>query len=138
MEVNYFISMKMTCGTASAQFLIIRNKVQYKHESPVIKKNHIKEKKQFCNSIQSNLSMWSVTCIKRSHFSCPFIDNFIRTKPLLRGHMSYKATFSLSQRWPLNTGLTVHVLLLDYDNLHTNHNFLEYTVDVISKFSTEF
>ena len=27
--------------------------------------------------------------------------------PLLRGHLSYKATFSLSQRWPLNTGLTI-------------------------------
>jgi hypothetical protein len=27
--------------------------------------------------------------------------------PLLRGHLSYKATFSLSQRWPLNTGWTV-------------------------------
>ena len=37
--------MKMTCGTASAQFLIIRNKVQYKHESPVIKKKSHQRKK---------------------------------------------------------------------------------------------
>ena len=29
------------------------------------------------------------------------------TEPFLRGHRSYKVTFSLSQRRPLNTGLTV-------------------------------
>jgi hypothetical protein len=29
-------------------------------------------------------------------------------EPLLWGHLSYKANFSLSQRWPLNTGLTVY------------------------------
>jgi hypothetical protein len=29
--------------------------------------------------------------------------------PLLRSHLSYKAIFSLSQRWPLNTGLTVYM-----------------------------
>ena len=28
--------------------------------------------------------------------------------PFLRGHLSYAVTFSLSQRWPLNTGLTVY------------------------------
>ena len=48
-----------------------------------------------------------VTCIERSPFSCPVTENFIWNEPLLRGHLSYKATFSLSQRWPLNTGLTV-------------------------------
>jgi hypothetical protein len=31
-------------------------------------------------------------------------------EPLLRGHLSYKATFSLSERWPPNTGLTVYEL----------------------------
>ena len=41
-----------------------------------------------------------------SLFSCPIIENFIWIDPLLRGHLSYKATFSLSQRWLLNTGLT--------------------------------
>jgi hypothetical protein len=46
--------------------------------------------------------------IWRSHFSCLVIDNFIWIEPLLRGHLSYKDTFSLSQRWPLNTGLTVY------------------------------
>ena len=49
-----------------------------------------------------------VTCIKRSHFSCPFIEDFIWIEPLLRGHLSYTATFFLSLRWPLNTGLTVY------------------------------
>ena len=49
----------------------------------------------------------AVTCIKRAPYSCPFIENFILIESLLRGHLSYKATFSLSQRWPLNTGLTV-------------------------------
>ena len=49
-----------------------------------------------------------VTCLKRSPFSCPAIEHFIWIKPLLRGHLSYKATFTLFQRWPLNTGLTVY------------------------------
>jgi len=31
-------------------------------------------------------------------FSYPVIENFIRIEPLLRGHLSYKATFSLPQR----------------------------------------
>ena len=35
--------------------------------------------------------------------------NVIWLESLLRGHLSYKATFSLSKPWPLNTGLTVHV-----------------------------
>jgi hypothetical protein len=30
---------------------------------------------------------------------CPVIENFIWIEPLLRGHLSYKATFSLSQVW---------------------------------------
>jgi hypothetical protein len=45
---------------------------------------------------------------KRSPFSCFITENFIWIEPLLRGHLSYKATFTLSQRRPLNTGLTVH------------------------------
>jgi hypothetical protein len=51
-----------------------------------------------------------VNCfIKRSPFSCPVIENFIWIEPLLRGHLSYKAICSLSQRsWPLNTCLTVY------------------------------
>jgi hypothetical protein len=41
-------------------------------------------------------------------FSCPVIEKYILIEPLLRGHLSYKATFSSSQRGPLNTGLTIH------------------------------
>ena len=50
--------------------------------------------------IQSNLM---VTSIKQSHvlkghiYVCPVIENFIWIVPLLRGHLSYKSTFSLSQ-----------------------------------------
>ena len=50
----------------------------------------------------------AVTCIKRSPFNYPVIANFIWIEPILRGHLSYKATFSFSQWWPLNTGLTVY------------------------------
>jgi hypothetical protein len=45
-----------------------------------------------------------VTSIKQSPafkghlFFCPVIENLIRIEPLLKGHLSYKATFSLSQR----------------------------------------
>ena len=38
---------------------------------------------------------------------------------MLRDHVSYKAAFSLLQRWPLNTGLTVHKRLwLKMDDLY--------------------
>ena len=44
-----------------------------------------------------------VTSIKQSpvlkgHLFLVLSENFIRIEPLLRGHLSYKATFSLSQR----------------------------------------
>jgi hypothetical protein len=35
-----------------------------------------------------------VTCIKRSDLSCPVIESFIWIEPVLREHLSYKATFS--------------------------------------------
>jgi hypothetical protein len=54
----------------------------------------------------------AVSCIRRSHISCPVIDNFIWIEPLLRGLLSYQATFSLSERWPLNTGWIVNMLCL--------------------------
>ena len=47
-----------------------------------------------------------VTCIKGSPYSCPVIENFKWIEPLLRGHLSYMTTSSLSWRWPLNTGLS--------------------------------
>ena len=49
-----------------------------------------------------------VTCVKRSPFSCPIIEKFIWIEPLLRGHLYWKITFSLSQRWPPNACLTVY------------------------------
>ena len=61
----------------------------------------------------------AVTCIKRSPFSSPVIENIIWIEPLLRGHPSYKATFSVSQRWPLNTGLTVYSKLNMWFNFGT-------------------
>jgi hypothetical protein len=39
--------------------------------------------------------------LKGHLFSCPVIEKVIRIELLLRGHLSYKVTFSLSQRWPL-------------------------------------
>ena len=48
----------------------------------------------------------------RIYYSCPVLENFIWIKPLLRGHLSYKDIFSLSQRWPLNTDLIVYILLI--------------------------
>ena len=47
-------------------------------------------------------------------FSFPVIECFIWIGPLLRDHLSYKATFSLSQRWPLNKGLTVFPLRIQF------------------------
>jgi len=54
----------------------------------------------------------AVTSIKQSpvlkgqFFYCPVMEISIWIEPLLRGHLSYKDTFSLSQGWPLNTALT--------------------------------
>ena len=62
--------------------------------------------------IQSNLPIRS-PLLKRLPLSCHVIENFIWNEPLLRDHLSYKATFSLSQKWPLNTGLTVHVFNIE-------------------------
>ena len=64
--------------------------------------NHINA--PHCNTVTPDQT---VTCIKRSYFSWPVIEHFIWIEPFIRGHLSYKVTFSLSQRWPLNTGLTV-------------------------------
>jgi hypothetical protein len=45
--------------------------------------------------------------------------------PLLRGHLPETTTFSLSQRWPLNTGLTVHCISQLYfcrsKQFHSDH-----------------
>ena len=65
---------------------------------------------RYCKFIGTVKPAYVVTSIKQSPFSCPVIKMFILIEPLLRGHLSWKATFSLSQLWPLNTGLTVYVL----------------------------
>jgi hypothetical protein len=72
-----------------------------------IQEGKLINKLQFGNTVKPT---HVVTCIKRSTFSSPVIENFIWIDPLLRGHLSYKANFSLSQWWPLNTGLTVYLL----------------------------
>ena len=63
-------------------------------------------------AIPSNLLMQSPLLSSHLYlkvtFSWPVRDNFIWIGPLLRCHLSDMATFSLSQRWPLNTGLTVY------------------------------
>ena len=68
---------------------------------------------QYClsihNQIQFDLHMWW-PLLNGQFFSLPVIDNFLWIEPLLRGDLSYKATFSLYQRWHLNTGLTVHIV----------------------------
>ena len=58
----------------------------------------------------------AVTSIKqppvlKGHLFLAVIENFIWSEPLLRGHLSYNVTFSLSQRRPLSTGLTVNYFL---------------------------
>ena len=62
--------------------------------------------------IQSNLPIWSPLLSNplylKVKFSCPDIENFIWIEPLLRDLLTCKTTFSLSQRWPLNTSLTVY------------------------------
>jgi hypothetical protein len=45
-------------------------------------------------------------------FSRTLIKNFIWVEPLLWDHLSYKAIFSFSQRWPLNTGLIINQSLI--------------------------
>jgi hypothetical protein len=85
---------------------------------------------QFCSFInflfdQSILakqikSTHAITSIKQSPvfkghlFNCPVIEDFIWIELLLRVRLSYKAMFSLSQKWPLNTCLTVFITCVLY------------------------
>ena len=57
-----------------------------------------------------------LTCIKRSPVACLVIKHFIWIESLLRGHLSYQVTLSLSQRWLLNTGL---IMLIHYLVFHS-------------------
>ena len=61
---------------------------------------------------QPNLPMWSPLLSNHLYQKITFFLSFHskihkKSKPPLRGHLSYKANFSLSQRLHLNTGLTV-------------------------------
>jgi hypothetical protein len=58
----------------------------------MISNHEIKTSPNIYQSIQSK-PPHAVTCIKRSPFSCPIIENFIWIESLLRGHLSYKAIF---------------------------------------------
>jgi hypothetical protein len=57
------------------------------------------------NSVKQSL-------VLKGHIFLVLWENSILIEPLLRGHLSYKATFSLSQRWPLNTVLGCIVLII--------------------------
>ena len=48
--------------------------------------------------------------VLKGHLFLVLSGNFIWIEPHLTGHLSYKATFSLLQRWPLITGLTLYTL----------------------------
>ena len=62
--------------------------------------------KLFFNPFNYMYYIWSPLlsshlCLKVT-FPWPVIENLIWIEPLLRCHLFYKATFSLSQRWPAN------------------------------------
>jgi hypothetical protein len=102
------------------------NKIMVTEMNSIININYFMSKKITFKPVQAVTSIkWSpllsshlyqvVTSIKQSPvFSCPVIENFIWIEPLLRRHFSYKTTFSLSQRWPLNTGLTLPLSYISY------------------------
>ena len=75
--------------------------------------------KQNGNFINRNIHTVQSNMPRRSPLSCSVIENFIWIDPLLRSHlMSYKAIkghfFFMSQRWPLNTVLTLQFILHVY------------------------
>ena len=72
---------------------------------------------------QSSLFVWlpllsTYLYLKVTH-SCPVIEIWIWIEPLVKGHLSYMSTFSLSQRWPLNTGLIVYNICHDVDTVNS-------------------
>jgi hypothetical protein len=68
---------------------------------------------KFCSSLDG---IWTHTIDTLQHHSLSLtssvLDNFIWIEPLFRGHLHYKVPFSLSPRWPLNTGLTIYIGLI--------------------------
>ena len=70
-----------------------------------------------------------VTSIKQSpvlkgHLFLVVIENLLWIEPLLRGHLSYEATISSSQRWPRNTGLTVYIIFMCGKSSASNANLM--------------
>jgi hypothetical protein len=53
-------------------------------------------------------------------FSCSAIENFTWIEIIIRGHLSYKTTFTLTQMWLLNTSLTALWTLSTSNLLVTN------------------
>jgi hypothetical protein len=88
-----------------------------------------------CRDIKKNHTNILELRLDWSHFYCPVIEHVIRIEHLLRNHLSYKSTFSLSKRCPLNTGFTVlccsdnqitvirHVLKTEVSELNWIFNF---------------
>jgi hypothetical protein len=65
----------------------------------------------------------TIACIKRSHFSYPVIEQFIWIEPLLRVHLFWNTSFALSQRRPLNTGLTVPIYKFILQSVHLLYKY---------------
>ena len=88
------------CSFRSNSLMIFKNSTDYNINCQTISK-------------RDNLLIYTVnpahavTCIKRSPFPRPVMEYFISIEPLLSGHLSYQATFSLPPKRPLNIGLTV-------------------------------
>ena len=104
------------------------NKIMVTEMNSIININYFMSKKITVKPVQA------VTCIKSSPFSCPVTENFIWIEPLLRGHFSYKTIFSLSQRWPLNTGLTLPLSYISYIHISLKAGNINYYVQVHTYF----
>jgi len=80
----------------------------------------------------------AVTSIKQSpvlkgHNFLVLSEYFIWIEPLLRGHLSYKTTFSASQRWPLNIGLTSwKIAELVFNNHSLSYSWISCTYFIVT------
>jgi hypothetical protein len=84
-----------------------------------------------CISCNGKKSKISINCQKRAEldlvliifhdFLCPHSYCFFTwIEIIIRGHLSYKTTFTLTQMWPLNTSLTAQWKLSKSNLLVTN------------------
>ena len=81
-------------GSYKSNYYMITTMAKYRHTCIIKYQVYINIYNQTCPYVHLCLA---VICIKRSLFFA-VIDNFTLIEPLLRGHLSYEATFSLSQR----------------------------------------